>query len=93
MHVTSKDKSLSGLKEISCKDTKDALAEIRATLQAGEPFRVVNQYETFYGVSFDRWLREGIKDIPCDIKVLNYNHFPDCGYPWEYEITPKSNNQ
>ncbi len=89
MRVTSKEESLSGLKEIYCKDHPEAMEEIRKPLLEGETIRVVNQYETFYGCTFDHWLREGIKDIPCDIKVLCYNHFPDCGYPWEYEITPK----
>ena len=89
MKVTSKEDSLSAMKEIYCKESPEALEEIRKTLLAGEPVRVVNQYETFYGCMFDRWLREGIKDIDCDIEVLNYNHFPNCGYPWEYEIKVK----
>ena len=74
------------MKKIYTREEKDKLEEIRATLLAGEPVEVVNKYETFYGVSFDRWLREGIKDIQCDIKVTSWNHWE--GYPWSYEITP-----
>lgn len=74
---------------IRCKESPEKLKEIREELLNGRPVKVVNLYETFYGVGFDRWLREGIKDIPCDIKVTCYNHFPDTGYPWEYVITPK----
>ena len=77
------------MKEVFTRLQPEKLQEIRDELLSGKPVRVINEFETFYGCSFDRWLRNGIKDIPCDIKVISYNHFPDCGYPWEYEITPK----
>ena len=46
---------------------------------------IVCKYETFYGVDFDSWLRNGLKDIPCDIKVTGHNRWH--GYPDEYLIT------
>jgi len=65
----------------------DKLELLRKDLQNGEQVKVFNEYETFYGADFDNWLREGIKDIPCDIKVTSWNHWYN--YPWAYEITPK----
>ena len=44
-----------------------------------------NAYETFYGVGFDRWLRESLKDRDCDIKVLDYDTYND--YPRGYRIS------
>ena len=75
------------MKQIFTKESPENLKEIRSTLLSGEPIEVVNEYETFYGVGFDRWLREGINDIPCEIKVTSYNQLE--GYPWSYEIRPK----
>ena len=81
------------MKEVFCKENPEKLREIREELQAGRPVKVYNLYETFYGCGFDRWLREGIKDIPCKIEETTYNHFADCGYPWTYVITPKSEKE
>lgn len=77
------------MKIVWCKESEKALKEIREELLAGRQVSVHNEYETFYGHGFDSWLRKGIADIPCEIKVTSYNHFADCGYPWTYEITPK----
>lgn len=81
------------MKRISCKENAEKLAEIREELTNGRPVEVHNQYETFYGHGFDGWLRKGIADIACDIKVTSVNHFADCGYPWAYVITPNTNNK
>jgi len=81
------------MKRVSCKENAEKLAEIREELLNGRPVEVHNQYETFYGHGFDSWLRKGIEDIACDIKVISYNHFADCGYPWTYVITPTNNNK
>ena len=74
------------MKKVFCKEEQNKLNEIREELLAGNPVEVNNEYETFYGVGFDRWLRKGIEDIPCDIKVTSYNKWE--GYPWTYIITP-----
>lgn len=83
MRVTEKD----GIKHVSCKEEKEALAVIREELNTTGRVEVCNLYETFYGVGFDGWLRNGIKDIPCDIEVKTYNQWE--GYPWDYVITKK----
>ena len=84
-----KNTSNNEIKRFYTKENNKVLEEIRTELKNGRPVQVVNEWETFYGCSFDDWLRNGLSDINCDIKVLSFNHFPDCGYPWEYEIMPK----
>ena len=78
------------MKDVCCRQEPEKLKEIREELLAGRSVMVYNEYETFYGWGFDRWLRDGIADIPCDVEVLSVNHFADCGYPWTYRITPKN---
>lgn len=76
------------MKTIYCKEHPDTLKEIREELLAGSSVEVNNQYETIYGVGFDQWLRENIKDIPCSIKVTSMSSQE--GLPWTYLITPNS---
>ena len=76
-----------GIDSVYCKEQPRMLALIRKILARDGAVKVVNQYETFYGVGFDRWLRNGLADIPCDIEVISVN--PWEGYPWSYRITVK----
>lgn len=46
-----------------------------------------DKYETFYGVGFDRWLREGLADLPCEFEVLTWCKWYN--YPWSYLIKLK----
>ena len=75
------------MKSITCKEEPKKLEEIRTELLAGREVKVYNEYEKVYGVGFDRWLRKGIEDIPCDIEVTSWNKW--YSYPWTYIITPK----
>ena len=44
--------------EFYIKENGCALAQIKELLLNGEEVKVHNIYETFYGISFDRWLRK-----------------------------------
>lgn len=70
------------------KENEETLAKVRESLQEVGYAEVHNEYETFYGVGFDRWLREGLKDLDLTIEVTLINHWE--GYPWTYFI--KRNN-
>lgn len=76
------------MKKFSMKQEPRKLEMVREELKNGNAVEVNNEFETFYGAGFDRWLREGLKDIPCDYKVTSWNKW--CGYPWCYIITPKN---
>lgn len=75
------------MKEIYTKENAEKLQEIKDALANDGEVRVVNQYETIYGWGFDKWLRDGLKDFDVNYEIVCYNHFADCGYPWEYIIT------
>ena len=70
------------------KEDEATLAEVRESLQKVGYAEVHNKYETFYGVGFDRWLRDGLKDLDLTIEVTAVNKWE--GYPWTYFI--KRNN-
>ena len=70
---------------VCMREEQSGLEATREALLKEGVVKVVNQYETFYGVSFDGWLREGLKDLDCNIEVTSYNHWE--GYPWNYTIT------
>ena len=74
------------MKQFYIREDNEALKEIRSLLQAGEPVEIHNTYDTFYGVDFDNWLKEGISDIACEIQVTSWNKWER--YPWTYIITP-----
>lgn len=74
------------MKKFIIKEDQKKLEEIREELLAGRSVEVNNEYETFYGVGFDKWLKDGIKDIPNTIEVKSWNKWE--GYPWTYVITP-----
>ena len=67
------------------KESAESAERIKEILRTEGKVEVVNQYETFYGVGFDRWFREQLKDIDCTIEVTGYNKW--YGYPWEYIVT------
>ena len=67
------------------KENEETLKQIREALLTVGYAEVHNKYETFYGVSFDGWLRKGLEDLPCKYEVLTWNHWE--GYPWTYFIT------
>lgn len=75
------------MKTFCTREDEQTLQEIRKALLEDGAVEVHNEYETFYGVGFDRWLKNGLKDIPCEFDVLAYN--PWEGYPWTYRITKK----
>ena len=81
------EKDLKFVHSVYTKDTDEGLAEIREYLLKDGAVDVHNEYETFYGVGFDRWLRKGLADIPCDIIVRDVNKWE--GYPWSYDIILK----
>ena len=70
---------------VCMREEQSGLEATREALLKEGVVKVVNEYETFYGVSFDGWLREGLKDIDCNFEVTSYNHWE--GYPWNYTIT------
>ena len=74
-----------GIDSVYCKEEPRMLDLIRKILLRDGQVKVHNKYETFYGVGFDHWLREGLEDIPCTIEVISVN--PWEGYPWTYRIT------
>lgn len=61
------------------------LQEARKALLEDGQVEIINEYETFYGVSFDRWLRKGLEDLDCTIEVTSWNKWEN--YPWSYRIT------
>lgn len=71
--------------EVFMREEKDGLEATRKALLKDGVVKVVNEYETFYGVEFDGWLRKGLEDIDCTFEVTSYNHWE--GYPWGYIIT------
>ena len=73
------------MKQFYTKEDEQTLQEIRKALLEDGVVEVHNDYETFYGVGFNRWLHDGLADIPCEFEVLAYN--PWEGYPWIYRIT------
>lgn len=75
------------IESVHCKEEPRMMKLIRKFLIRDGKVKVHNNYETFYGVGFDRWLREGLADIPCEIEVLTYNKWE--GYPWSYNIIKK----
>ena len=66
------------------RENDETLKKIREALISVGFAEVHNEYETFYGVGFDGWLRKGIADLPCEIEVTAVNHWE--GYPWTYFI-------
>lgn len=75
------------VKKVFCREEKEAIPVIREALVSDKAVEVVNEYETFYGVGFDRWLREALEDLNPEYVVTSVNHWE--GYPWSYEITLK----
>lgn len=72
---------------IYCRDSEEEMNALRDLLLEKKEIEVNNQYETFYGVSFDRKMRKKLEDLDCEIKVLSYNQWE--GYPWSYNIKLK----
>ena len=66
------------------KENEEVLKQIREALLNTGYAEVHNQYETFYGVGFDRWLREGLADLEPTYEILMVNKWE--GYPWIYLI-------
>lgn len=75
------------METIYTRENPDNLERIRHALQQDGAVKVVNEYETFYGVGFDRWLRNGLADLPCEFKVLSWCKWYN--YPWSYLIKLK----
>lgn len=73
------------MKEFYTKESEKVLGEIREALESDGIVKVHNAYETFYGVGFDRWLRNGLSDLDVEIEVTAWNGF-GYGYPWIYVI-------
>ena len=73
--------------EVFMREEKKGLEAVREALIKDGIVEVVNEYETFYGVSFDGWLKKGLQDLDCEFEVLSYNQWE--GYPWDYIITLK----
>lgn len=72
-------------RRVYTRDSRRMLDIIRHNLVFDGSVVVVSKYYTSNGVVFDGWLRQGLKDIPCDIKVTDHN--PVEGYPSEYLVT------
>lgn len=79
------EKDLQFVKRFFTKENEATLVKIREALIQDGCVEVHNEYETFYGVGFDKWLRDGIKDIPCKFEIITWNKWE--GYPWTYFIT------
>jgi hypothetical protein len=79
------------MKSFYTKEDNKTLEAIRAALLEDGAVDVHNEYETFYGVGFDKWLRNGLADLDCTFEVKSWNHF-GYGYPWHYVITLNKNN-
>ena len=67
------------------KESEEMLKNIRLALINEGIAEVHNEYETFYGVGFDQWLKDGLKDLNPTYEVTSYNRWE--GYPWTYIIT------
>jgi hypothetical protein len=53
------------MKSFYTKEDNKTLEAIRAALLEDGAVDVHNEYETFYGVGFDKWLRNGLADLDC----------------------------
>lgn len=73
---------------IFTRESAASLKKIRAALLKGTHVRVVNAYETFYGCSFDSWLRKGLSDLHLDLKFCGVCEYHPQGFIWSYDITP-----
>jgi hypothetical protein len=85
MKVYPKDNNRQKITAVYMREEQSGLEATREALLKEGVVKVINEYETFYGVSFDGWLRQGLKDLDCNIEVTSYNHWE--GYPWNYTIT------
>lgn len=56
-----------------CRDTSDALADIRELLDEGLTFDAVNGYETFLGSGWGDWLMDGTRDIAFHLVIDCWN--------------------
>lgn len=72
------------MKRFHTKENEETAKEIIAALKEDGEVEVHNDYETFYGVSFDGWLKKKLEGIECTIEVTSYNRWE--GYPWTYHI-------
>lgn len=73
------------MREFFMREEPAKLQEARKALLEDGQVKIHNEYETFYGVSFDRWLRKGLEDLDCTIEVMSWNKWEN--YPWTYRIT------
>lgn len=73
------------MRTIHTRKEDENMVLIRTALQEDGVVEVVNEYETFYGTDFDRWLKNGLKDMDCTFEVLSWCKWYN--YPWDYKIT------
>lgn len=85
MKVYPKDNNRQKITAVYMREEESGLEATREALLKEGIVEVVNQYETFYGVEFDGWLRKGLADLDCTFKITSYNKWE--GYPWNYIIT------
>lgn len=62
------------MKAINIKEKANNLAEIREALLEDGKVKL-NHDPYIYGFPSTEWLRAGLKDIPCTIKVISHSRF------------------
>ena len=74
-----------------CRDDDKALEAIRELLTAGMTIDAHNDYDTFYGCGWGRWLMDGTKDIATAEVLDSWNPGGYCDRPFPniIRLSPK----
>lgn len=58
------------MKTVYGRQHAEVVEQIRAALIKDGEVTVVSEYETFYGMGFDKWIAEQVKDLNAVVEVI-----------------------